>query len=210
MWHGPQISRHTIDVCLQRTRCLCGTSRIWNTRANHSTDVFSPHSVHGRIGNQNLPKRLSSNTVYLSSEFLHVRTLSQESGTEHFLDGAVCFPEPNDFQFQLSKYFSAAQQLCSDPLFKVIRLVLPSRSMFSCLPPALLASATYTPKVRYVHNSVNFCIWSSCFLGVFLSLSSVCHERLSFSVHATTRELLSDLKGIRYYRHMKNCGTILV
>jgi len=126
-----------------------GTSRIWNTRANHSTDVFSPHSVHGRIRNENLPKRLSSITVCLSSEFLYVRTLSQESGTEHFLDGAVCFPEPNDFQFQLSKYFSVARQLCSDPLFKVIRLVLPSRSMVSCLPPA-----TYIPKVRYVHVSV--------------------------------------------------------
>ena len=116
--------------------------------------MLSPYSVHGRIRNENLSKRLSSNTVCLSSEFLYARTLSQESGTKHFLDGAVCSPEPSDFQFQLPKYFSAAQQLCGDPLFKVIRLVLPSRSTVSCLPPALLAAATYTPKVRNVYVAI--------------------------------------------------------
>ena len=135
------------------TLSTCGCSDR-DTNAGPQQCVFSPHSVHGRIRNENLPKRLRSNIVCLSSEFLalHPKSLRKdaksESGTEQFLGGAVWFPEPNDFQFQLSKYFSAAQQLCSDPLFKVIRLVLPSRSMFSCLPPALLASATYTLKVR--------------------------------------------------------------
>jgi hypothetical protein len=156
-WEGCETNRKFPDTL---ATCGCCKRDAYAGPQEYETLVLtirlmcSVHSVHGRIRNENLPKRLSSNTVCLSSEFLNVTTLSQKSGTEHFLNGAICFPEPNDFQFLLSKYFSAAQQLCSDPLFKVIRLVLPSRSMVSCLPPALLASATCTPKVRYVHVSI--------------------------------------------------------
>ena len=111
-WEGCETDRKfpdTLSTCECSERdAYAGPQEHEKTRANHSIDIFSPHSVHGRIRNENLPKRLRSNTVCLSSEFLYVRTLSKESSTEHFLDGAVCFPEPNDFQFQLSKYSSAA------------------------------------------------------------------------------------------------------